>query len=98
MLGYLCKTDFECELYGYPRGTVIFNSKAAVLQHVKCASACGIVSFEMVRSPTGELIMSEEDFLAGTGKAYPAFDHPNLTGVRFDAIFNSVVLDGSDEY
>lgn len=43
VLGYMCLTDFECELGGASGGNEVYPSVVDLKLHRKCAESCGIV-------------------------------------------------------
>lgn len=51
LTGFMCMTDFECELYWASGGTPIYPSIEDICQYRKCVGSCGIVEVrvELVR-------------------------------------------------
>lgn len=47
VVGYMCRTDWECELGMASGGNVIFPSVDNIKKHLRCASSCGIVEVEV---------------------------------------------------
>jgi hypothetical protein len=43
VLGYMCRTDFECELGQAEDGSRIYPSVECLKDHLKCWVQCGIV-------------------------------------------------------
>ena len=41
--GYMCATDWECEIGANADGNVIFPSLETAMQRLKCAKGCGVV-------------------------------------------------------
>jgi hypothetical protein len=46
--GFMCRTDFECELGGAIDGNKIYPSIEAAKEYLKCWESCGIVKVEVV--------------------------------------------------
>lgn len=44
VIGYMDKTDFECELGAASGGNVIYPSVEDLKRHVSCHQSCGVVS------------------------------------------------------
>ena len=42
--GYMCTTDFECELYFAEGGSIIYPSVENLRKRRKCVDGCGIVA------------------------------------------------------
>jgi hypothetical protein len=47
VIGFMCLTDFECELGYAEDGNRVFPSKRSLRKHLKCTDACGIVEVEV---------------------------------------------------
>ena len=47
MIGYMCRTDFECELGHAKGGNIVFPSIADAKENLKCWESCGIVEVEV---------------------------------------------------
>ena len=47
VIGYMCATDWECELGLASGGNTIFPSKEDAINRLKCAEGCGIVEVEV---------------------------------------------------
>lgn len=47
VIGYMCATDWECELGAASGGNTVFPSKEDAMRNLKCAESCGIVEVEV---------------------------------------------------
>jgi len=47
VIGYMCLTDFRCELGGAPGGNTIYSDIEECIEHHKCTKHCGIVEVEV---------------------------------------------------
>jgi hypothetical protein len=47
VIGYMCATDWECELGSASGGNVIFPSLDDAKARLRCATGCGIVEVEV---------------------------------------------------
>jgi hypothetical protein len=45
--GYMCKTDWECELGNAYDGNKVFPSIKALKEHYRCVDECGIVKVQV---------------------------------------------------
>ena len=58
--GYMCATDWECELGAASGGNVVYPSQADAEHYLKCAKSCGIVE---VRVSFSKLVLEgNEEF------------------------------------
>lgn len=46
--GYMCKTDFECELGAAKGGNVVYPSEADLRANRSCVEHCGIVKVKVI--------------------------------------------------
>ena len=60
VVGYMCLTDFECELGCAMGGNVVYPSEGDLREHRKCVPECGIAKVEV----TGLEIIQESDYSA----------------------------------
>jgi hypothetical protein len=64
VIGYMCLTDFECELGMASGGNRVFPSVGDLKEHFKCVSGCGIaevkVSFSRIIEPGKQLEGEQE--------------------------------------
>ena len=70
VIGYMCLTDFECELGMACGGNTVYPSERNLRKHRKCVPECGIAKVEVI----GLEIIQEADFSAydecvSTGRA-----------------------------
>ena len=56
--GYMCLTDFECELGMACGGNVVYPSEKNLRKHRKCIPTCGIAKVEV----TGIEVLQEPDY------------------------------------
>lgn len=47
VIGYMCLTDWECELGMASGGNVIYPSVDNIEEHRRCVAGCGIVEVEV---------------------------------------------------
>src|SRR5512146_2125205 len=47
IIGYMCLTDFECELGGASDGNHVYPSLSSLLADRKCAIECGVAEIEI---------------------------------------------------
>lgn len=57
--GFMCKTDWDCEIGAAPNGTKIYYSEVDLRHHRSCVRECGIVEVEtrlvkVIYEPTDE--------------------------------------------
>ena len=65
VIGYMCLTDFECELGMACGGNTVYPSENNLRKHRKCVPECGIAKVEVIGLET----IQEADF-----SAYDALD------------------------
>lgn len=46
-IGYMCLTDFECEIGNASGGNVVYPSVTDLLARRRCARECGVVKVEV---------------------------------------------------
>ena len=56
--GYMCKTDFECELGAAKGGNVVYPSEQDLRESKPCVDSCGIVKVKVVAV---EIIQESEE-------------------------------------
>lgn len=56
--GYMCKTDFECELGMAKRGNCVYASEQDLRENRPCVASCGIVKVKVVAV---EIIQESEE-------------------------------------
>ncbi len=47
VIGYMCLTDFECELGGAEGGVAVYASVEGLRNRRSCVASCGIVEVEV---------------------------------------------------
>lgn len=58
VIGFMCITDYECELGANSTGTTVYPSEEALRRHMSCADECGIVK---VRVTAVEIVAEGTD-------------------------------------
>ena len=64
VIGYMCLTDFECELGSAMGGNVVYPSERDLRKHCKCIPQCGIakvrvVGLKIIQEATFDAAISE---------------------------------------